>query len=701
MKKIIYVFFIIISVGAKSQFLYEVSLEQAADIAYKCLIMKAPSDEAKSSFIYRNISQKETVKYNNIPVYHVVSFSPGGFVIVSAHKTYHPVLAFSFESNFITPVTPPAVKMWLENESRKIIRSLNSTGRHSSIINTWNLYENNDILYFLVHKEKIVLPLLTTKWNQNIYYNEFCPPDPAGPDKKTLAGCVATAIGQVMNYFRYPLSGTGSYTSEYTVYGIHTVDYENAQYNWNEMPTKLTRSNHPVAQLLYHIGVSVDMHYGPHGSGMWNHKAAHSMKTFFRYSDSTQYNFRDTTTVNWAEMLITHLDQGIPMYYAGWTDSQYVSGHAFVCDGYQDSSFFHFNWGWGGYYDGYFNIDSIFVGGYDFNTMQEAVIYGTPSYNYPYYCGGTDTLRTLDGTIDDGSGPNNDYLDNTLCSWLIMPNDTVEYIELDFIKFELIPGDTLRIFDGMDGNAPPLGNFSGTTIPNQLVSSENKMFIQFESDNNSTSKGFLLSYKAKQVKTCSGQITLTAPTGTITDGSQQYNYQNSSFCRWIIEPPGAEIIKIIFTEFDIDTTDYVTITDMANGNTIAHLTGSQLPDTFLIWSGKVRVMFVAGATQNTKGFSLDYYTSFANIVPFLLENISVFPNPANDYFIISNYNFFLSQILHIRLLSSTGQMIKSFDKEFSNEHIKINISDIPPGFYFVNITFINGQSINKKISVVK
>jgi hypothetical protein len=700
MKKIILPLVLIFSL-LMSRGQHHVSRELAEHIAVITLNSKAPS-EHHSKLLSLEIRDTYTMNRNNQPIFHIVNFKPTGYVIVSASKSYYPVIAYSFFNTFELPIKAPAVQMWLDHEAAKQEYSRTGNPNHTKILSAWKELETASIINIRGNNSRQVMPMLTTQWNQGVFYNEMCPPDPSGPDKKTYAGCVATAIGQVMNYFRYPLSGTGTYTSEYTVYGVHTVDYDNAAYNWNEMPLKLSRSNHPVAELLYHIGVSVDMNYGPNGSGMWNHKAAHTMKTFFGYTDSTQYNFRDTTTIDWNGMLIDHLNRGIVLYYAGWTDSQYVSGHAFVCDGYQDSTFFHFNWGWGGAYDGYFHIDNLIVGGADFTTMHEAVINATPATNYPYYCIGTDTLRSLDGTIDDGSGPLYNYADNSFCSWLIMPFDTVNNITLDFIKFDLLdPNDVIRVYNGSSGSAPLLGTYTGTTLPQSVSSTGKTMYIEFESDGSSNSPGFLLSYRAAQVKTCTGLVSLTASSGTITDGSGTYNYQNSNYCRWRIEPPGAEMIYISFTDFDVDTTDYVRVTDLSTNTIVASLKGSQLPDDIVVWSDKVLVMFLTGPTGNASGFTLNYQSFQQNIPQLLNEQISIYPNPASDILTISYGNAPAPEECLISVYSVTGQNVHSATTSFRSGQTTMNISHLPEGLYFIHVTEQSGYSFYKKFIITR
>ena len=388
------------------------------------------------------------------------------------------------------------------------------------------------------------------------------------------------------------------------------------------------------------------------------------------------------------------------LYYAGWTDSQYVSGHGFVCDGYQDDSFFHFNWGWGGSYDGYFNIDNLIVGGGDFTTMHEAVINGTPATNYPYYCSGTDTLRTIDGTIEDGSGPIDSYLNNAHCSWLIMPSDTVEYITLDFIKCDLEnPGDMVRIYDGPDDSAPLIGTYTGTGPTSQIISTANKVFVQFESNGSNTGEGFLISYTAKQVKTCSGITTHTAPSGTITDGSDIYNYQNSNICRWRIEPPGAQFISINFSEFDVDSTDKVKITDTQANVLIGEYTGSQLPDNLNIWTSKLLITFTSGATSTAGGFTLHYNSSLQSTEEMMRNFITIYPNPASAFLTIQAEEPLLLKGSQINILTITGQVVQSLTPSVTEQQMNIDVSSLPSGIYLLQISGKDGYTVTKKVSI--
>ena len=61
---------------------------------------------------------------------------------------------------------------------------------------------------------------------------------------------------------------------------------------------------------------------------------------------------------------------------------------------------------------------------------------------------------------------------------------------------------------------------------------------------------------------CGARRSLTARSGTITDGSGAANYNDETNCEWVITPPGATQITLTFTEFDTEQNyDVVTVYD--------------------------------------------------------------------------------------------------------------------------------------------
>lgn len=198
----------------------------------------------------------------------------------------------------------------------------------------------------------VIRPLLgNIKWNQSAPWDGLCP---AG----TPVGCVATAMAQVLYYYRYPEHGFGSKT--YTNNGVtHHVDFENTYYAWDQMfdaydGYTTPAQNHAVAELSYHCGVAVNMDYSPGGSGAWTELIPHELHKYFGYNSKASTQSRsEYTYAEWCDLLIAELQAGRPVIFAGTSSDV---GHCFVIDGVNREGLFHVNWGWGGYYNGYFDI---------------------------------------------------------------------------------------------------------------------------------------------------------------------------------------------------------------------------------------------------------------------------------------------------------------------------------------------------------
>lgn len=229
-----------------------------------------------------------------------------------------------------------------------------------------------------------VSPLLNTAWDQTCYYNDSCPPDPVAPPNlcgKVWVGCVATAMGQLMHYHSWPLQGQGSNSYFSIYYGQQTADFGATTYDWALMPNVLNQASPEVARLLYHCGVSVNMNYHLLGSGALTSSAGNALKTYFGYDSSLALHFASTYTPSaWIDLLKNELDSARPVIYRA-EQSGGGAGHAWVMDGYDGAGLFHSNWGWGGYYNGYYNLNALHPNLNNFNQNQGALIGIRPAAN--------------------------------------------------------------------------------------------------------------------------------------------------------------------------------------------------------------------------------------------------------------------------------------------------------------------------------
>jgi len=303
-----------------------------------------------------------------------------GFVLVSGDDRVIPILGYSSTASFSKINMPPALQKLIENYKDQILYA-----QAHELVATPEIEEQWYRLSANVpnpsKSSTIVSPLLGTIWNQSPFYNDFCPYN-SGLSKRTITGCVATAMAQIMKYWNYPEQGTGIHSYMSFFYGKQTANFASTTYNWAAMPDIVLSSNIAVATLMYHCGVSVDMNYGVNASGamvIYDNGAnpicaENAYKNYFRYDPSTikglkRINYSDS---DWNNLLKKELNNGRPIQYAGLGT---VGGHTFVCDGYDAQNYFHFNWGWSGYYDGYFNLTALNPGGTGgFNSGQQAIV---------------------------------------------------------------------------------------------------------------------------------------------------------------------------------------------------------------------------------------------------------------------------------------------------------------------------------------
>jgi hypothetical protein len=650
-------------------------------------------------------ANKFIIKENGETLYYIFNLNTGGFVAVSAIKSTFPILCYSFSGRYNNDDQPDNFKAWMGQYGRQISYAIESKSSPSDEISAlWRHYLETPLASLNAFSGREVLPMLTSTWDQGTYYNAMCPEDPAGPAGHCVTGCVATALGQLLNYFRWPETGTGSYSYDCPPYGTLSADFSNATYEWDLMENELGSSNPEVAEIIYHLGVSVDMVYGPDGSGMYNHKAAYTLKTYFKYSPETQYVFRDSTTMDWDSLLVTHLNKKIPMYYAGWSVPD-TNGHAFICDGYQGENFYHFNWGWSGSYDGYFYTDELTPGGSYFNLAQELVIHAvsdTNLYTYPVQCQGEQEYEALNGTVDDGSGPLFDYANSADCSWLITPNDSINGITLSFHRFDLAAGDSIKVYDGVDTNASVLGTFSGDELPPDITTTGSSMFIHFTSNDHETAEGFLASFDSVIPDFCNGMVMMTEQTDSISDGSGSWNYHDNSTCLWGIMPEGSSSVTLYFTEFSTETGfDLLKIYDLQTQQVIAEYSGTYpggVPDPVTSPSGKMFITFTTNSVNTAPGWEAYFESNLVHIdVLPESKNLLIYPNPTDDFLNIKFGNNVLYP-LRICLTDLSGR--KVYTSEFSqssNMTVNISLNHLSPGIYLLEVIMGDGKAEYLKV----
>ena len=297
--------------------------------------------------------------YRGDACFYVFNVGDKGFVILSADDFYRPVIGYSENGSFDVNNVPPALQYYLDGIVEA--RSLNkSTGEAApDVAADWRMLQTTGRLVSR-NGGRGTDYFVKTQWDQSYPYNCMCPDDPAGSGGHAIVGCLATAMSQLMRFWAYPIRGIGSHCYYHEDYGQICADFGATTYDWDNMPNMLA-NNSPEEQkiatgtLCFHCGVSIDMGYGPDGSGGGSGGIPDVMHDYFDYCDAiVQLRRDDFDTRTWKNMVREQFDMGWPMYYGGCEND---GCHAFVCDGYDDYDMFHFNLGWGGSSDGWYLID--------------------------------------------------------------------------------------------------------------------------------------------------------------------------------------------------------------------------------------------------------------------------------------------------------------------------------------------------------
>ena len=310
-----------------------------------------------------------------------------GYYIVSADDRAKPILAYSDEGTIDVNNMPSSMSYYLNRYKDAISYAIeNELVVSQDVREEWNRVMARGV----VSENglgKSVEPLVNLLWDQAYPYNAMCPTELGGPEGHAYVGCAADVMAMVMKYWSYPETGVGSKTYIPEGYPAQSADFGATTYNWDNMPKQLFWSSKQqeideVSRLMYHCGVSIEMKYGATASSGYSEMVPAAMKAHFRYTGDMKHKYReDYTKEEWEDMLIANLDQGFPVFYAG--SSQMSGGHAFVCDGYTEDRYFHFNWGWSGLANGNFTVDALTPPvGADYSENQRAIFDMVPDYVY-------------------------------------------------------------------------------------------------------------------------------------------------------------------------------------------------------------------------------------------------------------------------------------------------------------------------------
>ena len=363
----------------------EIALRQAAQLGIS--MDEASSAKAKSKRV-KSVS-------GEVPAYYVFPNGEGkGFTVVSGDDRLPEVVGYSDKGTYDEENLPSNYVGFMKAYEEMVGQLDNGDSRASASIAEAKALRGSG------YQQPTVAPLLgSIQWNQMTPYNNMCPM--YNSTDRSVTGCVATAMAQVMMYYQYPNSlqaDIPEYVSRTNHLSIPQIN-KGESYDWDNMlpqyasyePLNYTDAQAAaVAKLLYHCGVACEMDYGP-SSGANVTPAI--LSTYFGYdSDLMQDLNRDVFTLaEWSQIMDKELTAKRPILYSGQSSD---GGHEFVCDGTDGNGLYHINWGWGGYQDGYFDVTIL-------NPDKGGAGSGSAPDGYNQYCSMIIGITPDNGKVDE------------------------------------------------------------------------------------------------------------------------------------------------------------------------------------------------------------------------------------------------------------------------------------------------------------
>ena len=305
------------------------------------------SQHGRSSASMRLVHKAPMLKAPGVSqqaAYYAFNAPRGGYVIVAGDDRVPSVLGYSDNGTFDPQNVPEAMQHLLEGYAAQIDALSHGAKAAPHLVNG-----------------NAIAPLVTAQWDQSEPYNLLFP---YIRRMRAYVGCVATAMAQVMYYWKWPVSTT-TYIPAYTSddYKIYMPELPIARFDWDNMQDTYAINDTTsagalaAAQLSLYCAQSVKMNFTPTGSGALSHHIPIALFTYFGYSRNARYVEHNVySSLAWEDMLYQELAASRPVLYSG---SKAGGGHEFVCDGYDGNGMFHINWGWNGMSNGYFLLNVL------------------------------------------------------------------------------------------------------------------------------------------------------------------------------------------------------------------------------------------------------------------------------------------------------------------------------------------------------
>lgn len=374
------------------------SFQQAKAIAEKQAALLGVTIDQKAMAKARKQGDKGEMNLSQQSYYVFPNANSKGFTIVSGDDRMPEIVGYSSQGSYDENNLPEGFISFLkayQNLYNKVNLGDAEALKNLAEIKAWRNKKTASAA-----STSAVAPLLgNIEWDQTSPYNNMCPKYDSVHVAAT--GCVATAMAQVMAYYKYPKqlkADIPGYVNRWNgiPMEIPTITQEEGVYDWDNMLPKYNKEANAtqqqkdaVAKLMYHCGAAVRMSYGPEsGAAVSSSKLA----KYFGYDADLMMDLnRSTFTLDkWMQIIDTELAAGRPVLYGGQSSE---NGHQFICDGKDENGLYHINWGWSGNQNAYFDLSIL-------NPEKGGTGSGSAVDGFNRYCTMTIGIAPDNGVVD-------------------------------------------------------------------------------------------------------------------------------------------------------------------------------------------------------------------------------------------------------------------------------------------------------------
>lgn len=408
------------------------SFQQAKAIAEKQAALLGVTIDQKAVAKARKQGSKGEITLSQESYYVFPNADSKGFTIVSGDDRLPEIVGYSSQGSYDENNLPEGFVSFMkayQNLYNKVNMGDSEALKNLAEINAWRNKKNAS-----AETSSAVAPLLgNIEWDQTSPYNNMCPKYDSVHVAAT--GCVATAMAQVMAYYKYPKqlkTDIPGYVNRWNgiPMEIPTITREEGIYDWDNMLPKYNKEANAtqqqkdaVAKLMYHCGAAVQMNYGPEsGAAVSSSKLA----KYFGYDADLMMDLsRSSFTLDkWMQIIDTELAAGRPVLYGGQASD---GGHQFICDGKDGEGLYHINWGWSGSQNGYFDLSLL-------NPEKGGTGSGSSTEGYNRLCSITIGIAPDNGVVDaplatvpDIKAMNYGFLETTTKDHRMNPDEAFDF----------------------------------------------------------------------------------------------------------------------------------------------------------------------------------------------------------------------------------------------------------------------------------